>query len=298
MLIDIHVHAAWPRHAKVARAAGSRYPTPERLIEMMDAHGIARAALMCGVSPECRYTVVPPEETLAIAARYPDRLIPFANLDPRWVSNSPSADFRGLLAAYKELGCKGLGEYTPNLPLDHPLNLNLFAQVEEAQLPLIFHLAPQEGGYYGCVDEVGLPRLERVLRAFPKLTLLGHSQPFWAEISTDVLREGRRVSYSEGPVTPGRVVELMRRYPNLCGDLSAQSGLNAIRRDPEFGRHFLEEFQDRLFFGTDIASDPQELPIVAHLRALEAGRLISRAAYEKIAWRNANRLLNLGITEP
>jgi len=126
-----------------------------------------------------RYTSVSPEETIEICAQYPDRLIPFCNMDPRWLTNDVRANFRPLLAAYKELGCKGVGEYVPNLWLDDPLNMNFFAQVEEAGLPLTFHLAPKIGGYYGCVDEPGLPRLERVLKAFPRLVLLGHSQPFW-----------------------------------------------------------------------------------------------------------------------
>ena len=71
------------------------------------------------------------------------------------------------------------------LYFDDPLNMNFFGQVEEAGLPLTFHVAPRSGGCYGCIDEVGLPRLEIVLKTFPKLIFLAHSQPFWAEISTD-----------------------------------------------------------------------------------------------------------------
>ena len=293
--IDIHVHTCKPRHPKVTRANGTRYPSPQELIEMMDAAGIDMAVVQTTVSPECRYTVVSPEETIENCALYPGRLIPFCNLDPRFVSNSPQANFRSLLEAYKEMGCKGVGEYVPNLYFDDPLNMNFFRQVEEAGLPLTFHIAPQIGGYYGCVDDVGLPRLETVLKAFPKLIFLAHSQPFWAEISTDVIQDGKRVGYPKGKITPGRVVELMRKYPNLHGDLSAGSGFNAISRDPEFGYKFMEEFQDRLCWGTDIGNVPQKLPIVEYFRKLEAEKLISQSAYEKITWRNANRLLKLGI---
>lgn len=274
---------------------GSYHPTPQRLIEMLDDAGIDMAVVLPLVSPECRYTPVTPEEALEICAEYPKRLIPFCNFDPRYFTNSPNANFRPLLEAYKELGCKGIGEYMPNLNFDDPLNMNFFAQVEEAGLPLTFHIAPQIGGYYGCVDDVGLPRLEIVLKTFPKLVFLAHSQYFWAEISTDVVQDGKRVAYPKGKVTPGRVVELMRKYPNLHGDLSAGSGLNAISRDPEFGYRFMEEFQDRLYWGTDICNDPQKLPVVDYFHKVEAERLISQVAYEKIAWRNANRLLKLGI---
>ena len=294
MLIDIHIHTARRRHPALRRAAGTRYPDPQRAIQMMNEAGIDKAVVMTTVSPECRYTIVTTEETLEICALYPDRLIPFCNFDPRFLTNDAKADFRPLLAAYSEMGCRGVGEYFPNIPFDDPLNMNFFRQVEEAGLPLTFHIAPQAGGYYGCIDEVGLPRLERVLKAFPELNLLAHSQGFWAEISTDVLQKGERVQYPEGPVTPGRVVELMRRYPNLYGDLSANSGYNAISRDPEFGYRFLEEFQDRLCWGTDLANDPQELPIVGYFAKMKAEGLISDEAYEKITWKNADRLLDLG----
>jgi predicted TIM-barrel fold metal-dependent hydrolase len=295
MLIDIHVHCAKKRHPKLTRPNGSHYPDPPTLIAMMDDAGIDKAAVMGGVSPEWRYTVVSPEETLEICAAYPDRLIPFCNIDPRYLTNDTTADFAPLLEAYMELGCKGVGECIPNMPFDDPLCMNFFKHVEQAGLPLTFHVAPQAGGYYGFVDEVGLPRLEKVLGAFPNLNFLGHSQPFWAEISTDVIQNGERAPYPKGPVTPGRVVDLMRTYPNLLGDLSAGSGLGAISRDPEFGVEFMEEFQDRLYWGTDIANVPQELPIVEYFRNLKAEKLISDDAYEKITWRNANRLLGLGL---
>jgi predicted TIM-barrel fold metal-dependent hydrolase len=291
MLFDIHVHCQEPRHPKLVRAGGLPRPTAKELIAMLDARGISRAAVMCAVSPEFRATLEPTEEVLRICSRFPTRLVPFCGLDPRFVANGAKADFRPLLAAYKEMGCRGVGEYFPNIPLDDPLNMNLFAQVEEAGLPLTFHLAPKAGDFYGCIDEPGLPRLERVLKAFPRLVFLGHSQPFWAEIGTNVLENGARASYPKGPVTPGRLVELMRRHPNLHGDLSANSGYNALTRDPAFGLRFLEEFQDRLYFATDIAVTPQETPIVGWFAKLRREQLVSSEAWEKIAWKNAARLL-------
>ena len=40
-------------------------------------------------------------------------------------------------------------------------------------------------------------------------------------------------------------------YPNLFGDMSANSGNNAMSRDPEFTADFLKRHQDKLFFGSD-----------------------------------------------
>ena len=292
MLIDIHTHCAFK--SGITRANGTRYPDPAEHIAALDNAGIDMAVVLSTVSPECRYVIVTPEESLSIAARHPDRLAPFANLDPRYLTNTPDADFSDYLSYYKELGCKGIGEYIPNLPMDHDLNMNVFSHVQNAGLPLTFHLAPEEGGYYGCVDELGLPRLEHVLRSFPNFILLAHSQVFWAEIGADVTEENRG-GYPEGAVEPGRVVELMRTYPNLHGDLSAGSGYNAISRDPKFGFAFLEEFQDRLYFGTDIANVPQELPIVGYFKKMREEHLVSDEAMDRICYKNADKLLGLEI---
>jgi len=294
MLIDIHVHTCRARHPKLTRPNGSRYPTPEELIATMDGAGIDVAVMMCTPSPEVRYSQVLPEEVLDIRDQYPDRLVPFCNFDPRFLTNSAEADFRPLLEAYVELGCKGVGEFIPNLPLDDPLILNMFKHVEEMGLPLTFHLAHRIGGLYGCYDDPGLPRLERVLKECPNLVFLSHSQVFWAEIG-QLDDPAQRGGYPKGPVVEGRVVQLMREYPNLCGDLSAGSGYNAISRDPEFGYRFMEEFQDRLYFGTDIANVPQSLPIVDYFARLREEQLVAEAVLDKIAWKNAARLLDLDV---
>ncbi|MFQ6130665.1 MAG: amidohydrolase family protein [Armatimonadota bacterium] len=293
MLVDCHVHAA--RRKSIPRASGTYYPTPRELVSKLDREGIDKAVVMCGISSECRNQYVSPEDVLEMCAAHPDRLIPFCCVDPRSDSNSPNSDFSRYLGFYKEAGCKGVGELTANLAFDDPMVWNLFRYCQEYHMPVTFHIAPQFGGCYGLVDDLGLPRLERALREFPDLIFLGHSQPFWAEIGADATDETRG-GYPEGKVLPGgRVVELMQEYDNLHGDLSAGSGYNAISRDPEFGYEFMQRFQDRLLFGTDISYPELDTPIVGYLReAVERGR-ISREAYEKITWRNADRVLGLGL---
>ena len=292
MLIDIHVHTA--KDIGLKRQDGSRFPTPEELIQMMDDAGIDKAVMMCTVSPEFRYCFVTQESNIEAFYKYPDRLIPFFGLDPRMLKNSTESDFVSTIKHYMKQGCKGVGEYIPNVPMDDPLNMNLFKQIEEIGIPLTFHLASKLEGTYGCYDEIGLPRLEKVLKEFPKLTFLGHSQVFWAEIGKNVTEENRS-DYPIGKVDPGRIPELMRKYPNLHGDLSAKSGYTAISRDLEFGIQFMEEFQDRLYFGTDIANTVQELSIVGFFEKLRVEKLISKKAYEKITWKNAVKLLKLEI---
>jgi len=292
MLIDIHVHSTQCGDGP-CRANGETYATPERLIAMFDERGIDKAVLLASIGVECGHHQLSVDGGLDIVERYPDRFIPFCNVDPRMLTNSPEADFTPMLEFYKGRGCKGVGELTANLPFDDPRFWNLFRHIETCRLPVIFHVATRIDGIYGIYDELGLPRLETTLREFPHLTFLGHSQAFWSEIGGDVT-EATRGGYPKGLVVgDGRVVRLMREYPNLCGDLSANSGYNAVSRDTAFGYRFMEEFQGRLFFGTDIASPTTPTPLVGFLRdAVESGH-ISRDAYEKIAWRNATALLGL-----
>jgi hypothetical protein len=279
---------------EISRANGSRYPSPAELVAMLDERGIDKAVILSCVSPACRYAFVTPEMTLEYARRFPDRLIPFAGLDGRMLTNDDSADFSGLLDAYKRAGCRGVGEFIANVPLDDPMNMNLFGQIAEAGLPLTIHISECIGGKYGLYDELHLPRLEKVLKAFPKLKVLGHSQAFWAEISAD-LTEDVRGGYPKGKVTPGRLVELFREYDNLLGDLSAGSGYNAISRDRDFGLEFLTEFQDRLFFGTDLAHPRQDTPIVEYFNGLK-GNGLDEEAWDRIAWKNAAELLELDVS--
>jgi len=293
MLIDIHTHVT-PSQT-VTRSDGTTYCTPEVLLSKLDEAGIDKAVLLPMPIPEGNHRHVSSEEVMEIAARYPDRFIPFCNLDPRAIDNSPDSDFMPHLEYYKAAGCKGVGEMTANLAFDDPLVENLLRQCEAAEMPILFHIGPRFGKCYGLVDDLGLPKLEGTLRKFPNLIVIGHSQPFWSEISADVTVETRN-TYPKGKVTPGRVPELLRKHGNLYGDLSAGSGFNAVNRDPEFGYRFLEEFQDRLLFGTDICAPQNDTPLVRLLNAaVEEGR-ISRVAFEKIAWRNADRILGLGIS--
>ncbi len=291
-LIDIHVHTI--EEAGILRHLGDTFATPEELIAMYDQLGIEKGVLLPLVSPEGVYDTVTNREIQRIVQRYPDRFTWFCNIDPRHAFNTPDTDFTYFVNYYKSLGAKGVGEITANLPMDDPRLESLYSACEQAGMPITIHIGV-ENYDYGLVDSLGLPKLEQLLKKFPKLIVLGHSQRFWSEIGGDVTEELRGRN-PKGPVAPGgRVVELMRRYPNLCGDLSAGSGCNAMMRDPDFGYAFMEEFQDRLFYGTDICAPGD----INHIRVkmgpfmeegVAAGKL-SRAAYEKIGRLNALRLL-------
>jgi predicted TIM-barrel fold metal-dependent hydrolase len=257
-----------------------------------DELGIEKGILLPEVSPECGFSIQSNEEVYELTKKYSDLFYWYCSLDPRMGNNSPSTDFSYFLNHYKSLGAKGMGELMANLYVDDPLMENLFFHCAECNMPVIIHIAPSTYGYYGIIDELGLPRLEKIIKKYPKLKILGHSQPFWAEIGNDVTDENRN-SYPEGKVKEGRIVKLMREYENLYGDMSAGSGFNAISRDPEFGYRFIEEFKDKLFFGTDICAPHNNMLLSHWLDKAYEEKNISEDAYRKISRENAIRILGL-----
>lgn len=294
MLIDAHLHTA-RRKGLPSNPAGSNYATPEELIGMMDRTGVNRGILLPSASPECNYQMVSTEDVLEVCETYPDRFYPFCNVDPRAGSNSPDTDLSFHLNYYKGRGCRGVGEITANLEFCDPLVQNLFRHCERCEMPVIFHVAPKRYGCYGLIDAVGLPGLEASLAVFPRLAFIGHSQPFWAEISGDVTVENRN-TYPAGPVvTGGTVPRLMEAYPNLYCGWDAGSGYNGLTRDPEFGWSFMERFSERIVFGTDICDPSNKHQHAEYLRTSHADGRLSDTAFENISWCTANRLFGLGL---
>jgi predicted TIM-barrel fold metal-dependent hydrolase len=91
----------------------------------------------------------------------------------------------------------------------------------------------------------------------------------------------------------GVVPKLMRLYPNLYGDLSDDSPRNALARDPDYGPKFLTEFQDRLFFGTDLCFPDMPIKIIDLLRDWRASGKITEEVFQKVARENAIRFFDL-----
>ena len=291
MFIDIHVHAM--RKAGAPTPHGQCISMPEQLIKRYDAVDIERGVLLPIVHPEFGYGVQSNEEILDMVENYPDRFIPFCNLDPRSVGHSGNAPLGNVLRYYKDQGCKGIGEVCANLPFHDPMVQNLFKHCQDVGFPLTFHISIRQGYMYGLVDEVGLPGLELSLQNFKKLKFFGHSQSFWAEMG-QLETVGDRRGYPNYPIKEeGAVPKLMRKYPNLYGDLSAGSGHNALARDLDYAVKFLNEFQDRLFFGTDICEPNTTTPLVDLLLELRRSGKITEDVFQKVARENAIRVLGL-----
>lgn len=289
--IDIHAHATAFRSL-----TPYTWLTGNELVEMYDKLGIEKGVLLPIISPEGMTATLSNEGTKMVVDEHPDRFVWFCNVDPRSIRNTVNSDLSYLLEYYKKLGAKGLGELTSNIYVDDPKMDNLFRHCEECDMPVLFHISPAPGVNYGMVDEMGLPRLEKMLKKHPNLKFIGHSQPFWCEISSDITEE-KRNGQPKGKVVPGRLTELMREYENLYCDLSAGSGSNAMMRDPEHAASFMTEFADRIFYGCDICAVTNTHPFYFRdfFDKMYEDNCISDTVYRKICRENAVKLLGLDV---
>jgi predicted TIM-barrel fold metal-dependent hydrolase len=293
--LDAHSHVLLNPRIPYNKGAKPFLSVDEQ-IAMMDRKGISKAVILPLSNPEILPEYQGLDEVLRICERHPGRFIPFANVDPRLTGTLLNADadhFTFILEHYKQAGCCGLGELAAKIYWDDPRLLNLMTACERVGFPVTFHTSTPGSKDYGVVDDIGFPRFEEVLKQFPELIFLAHSQGWWSEISGSVT-PFEKYGYPEGPVSKGgSVTRLMRAYPNLWGDISANSGLNAFRRDPGHAYQFMKEFQDRLVLGLDTCQVNDDRAHIEWLtEAMESGH-ISEMVFEKICWRNLSRLLDI-----
>jgi len=297
VFIDMHAHAYRKPVPFVVQ-----FPTAEQVLARYDSAGIEKGVLLPVVNPEV-YLPQANEDILEMAEQYPDRFIPFCNIDPRALTNSVDAPLDRLLRYYRDLGCRGVGEIMLNVPVMHPMVQNLFKHAQDVGLPVTFDGSDRVGGDFGLYDDPGLPQLEHTLQRFPELIVLAHGPVFWTEIARletpaqrkTVFRPDGEQIFSRVPSglikEEGVAPKLLRCYPNLYGELSDAS--HALGRDPEYGPKFLTEFQDRLFFGTDICNADMPFPTMELLLEWRETKKISEEVFRKVARENAVKFLGL-----
>lgn len=275
--IDFHTHIGplW---------YGREPYTPAGMLQWMDDHDVERAVVLPLESPESSSFYILTETVLSICAEHPDRLIPFCVCDARMSVLKPDQDFHDMISRWVDRGARGFGEIKIGLPIDHPLLQRLYGVCDALRLPVLFHIDGQR-----CLDDVKLSGLEAMLKAFPNAKFIGHAPGFWNAISGDFDPKDA-TGYPKGPVTPGGAVErLLTDYPNCYADLSAGSGHNAITRDPEFGRGFLQRCHTKLLFATDILMQGQETPQFEMMADMN----LPADVHAAIAQGNARRMLGL-----
>ncbi|MDO9527688.1 MAG: amidohydrolase family protein [Syntrophales bacterium] len=274
-MIDIHTHIGRIMY-------GERFLKPAELLQFMDRNRIEKAVVLPIENPEELDYYVTTEEVLRAYRRYPDRIIPFCNVDPRHCTNDGNWDPTPIITEYVDQGCRGFGEVLANMRVDDNRMQRIYQVCGKLGLPITIHFGKLNGLY----DEIGLPHFEEMLKKYPQTIFLGHAV-FWYEIFAQT-KEDAKPGYPKEKIIPGGQLDrLFSIYPNLYGDLSANSGYYAISRDPEFGKAFLERHAKQLLFGTDYLRLGQETPIIEFLKHIG----LDKKTYQAIVKDNAKRIL-------
>ena len=279
MIIDFHAHLGKVLHGHAPLSV-------EKLLRFMDAWRIEKSVILPLVSPEEEDYYYTTEQALADCARHPDRLVPFAGVDPRRGSNDGEYDFYPVLKEYADLGCRGFGEILANLPTNDDRMKGIYRACGRLGWPVVFDFRL---GTVGVIDPIGMPHLEECLREFPETLFIGHGPGWWAEISAEVTEEGKD-GYPEGPVVaPGRIDYLLETYSNLHADLSAGSAYNALTRDADVTRNFVHKHYRKLLFGLDRFVREEEPAMIGLIEAMELPAHVETAIFRG----NAEAMLGL-----
>ncbi len=198
-------------------------------------------------------------------------------------------------------GALGLGEIKFHLAVDGPEMRRVYELAAEFHVPVTIHFQEDKPGE----GEFTTPfrTLPAMIGAYPSTTFIGHANAFWANISADV---PPNTAYPKGKIVPGGLTDrMLSEFPNLYADLSANSGRNALGRDPDFAARFLERHRDKLMFGSDCpcrdghgAGQVSQEPLikgkcVARETLTALKQLASPDLFRQIVWENAQKVLRL-----
>jgi uncharacterized protein len=278
-VFDLHFH---PRQQPAANLAH------------LDGAGVTKANLLTRAASV--------ELVKAVQAAAPGRFTWFGSYDVA----RPDAE-QVLTQAIKD-GAQGFGEMKFHVAADSPEFRRIYALAADLRVPILIHFQevdhfPGEGTWATGYAKT----FESILKAYPKTTFIGHADAFWANVSADYHNEA---AYPGGPIKRGGVTDkLLGDYPNLFGDLAANSGNNAMSRDAAFTADFLKRHQDKLFFGSDCScsdgrgggvsqsNNPAAARLAGKCVARETLTVLKREAspdvFRKLVWGNVHKLLRI-----
>ena len=268
-VIDIHQHTHYHGRADAQLVAHQRAMGVTHTV-------LLPAGRLYGLDATCGGN----QSVLDLAHQYPTEYSFFANE----VADLPEAVPE--IRRYLDRGAIGIGEQKFRVDCDSPALEAIAELAQSYRVPVLLHF--QHGAYNTHIE-----RFHRILKRYPKVNFIGHAQTWWGNIDK---HHDQAVMYPKGPVTPGGLTErLLSEYPNMYGDCSAGSGLNALTRDEAFTRRFLKRHQNKLLFGSDCEDTVGQGPACAGAQILAAIRRLapSRRIERKILYHNAQRLLRL-----
>lgn len=222
------------------------------------------------------------DTVVRLAHLYPKEYFFFANELP------DIAETRPVLEKYLKIGAIGIGEQKFPVDSDSP-HIDLIARIAaEYGVPVLLHFEHR-------TYNLGFERFHKILERHPNVNFIGHAQTWWGNIDKNL---DQAVLYPKTPVAPGGITDrLLSDYPNIYGDLSAGSGLNALLRDEEHARAFLARHQDKLLYGSDCNDRDGHGEKCSGTKQIAAIRRLSPSpeATRKILHQNASRILRLHV---
>ena len=166
-------------------------------------------------------------------------------------------------------------------------SMQLVADIaKDHAVPVLMHF--QHNTY-----NMGIERFYKMFEKYPTVNFIGHAQTCWGNIDKN---HNQSTMYPKGPVVPGGITDrLLSDYPNMYGDLSAGSGLNALFRDEDHAREFLKRHQGKLLYGSDCDDKPGSGKPCSGLQQLAAVRRLApdSSAIRKMLYENAARLMRI-----
>jgi predicted TIM-barrel fold metal-dependent hydrolase len=246
------------------------------------------------------------EQIQEMQAKYPHVFAWAASTD----ITKPNAE--DVLKAALKQGARGFGEIKFHVACDGPELRRMYELAGEMNVPILIHFQevdhfPGEGAWSTGYQQ----HFEGMLKAYPKTKFVGHADAFWANVSADYHNQA---AYPTGPIERGGLTDrLLSDYPNLYGDLSANSCNNALSRDAEFTHDFLKRHQDKLIFGSDCScadgkgggisqsNNPTAARMNGKCVARETLTLLKRSsdaqAFRKMTWENGHRLWQIRLEQ-
>jgi predicted TIM-barrel fold metal-dependent hydrolase len=281
-IIDIHQHVGYAGRTDDALLEHQRNLGVVKTILLPAGRPADRASTHFGVSNGLQAKCLGNEACYRFARAHPKEYLFAANEVPDLDSATREIE------KYLKLGAVMIAEQKFGVDCDSPAMQRLYELARAWQVPVLMHW---QAGMYNY----GFERFYKMLEKYPRVHFIGHAQTWWANVDKTNVDDPKKL-YPTGPITPGGLTErYLADYPNMFGDLSAGSGLNALTRDETFTPGFLERHQDKLLYGSDCTDVTGRVPecqgakTIAAIRRLAPSKQIER----KLLYENAKKLFRL-----
>jgi predicted TIM-barrel fold metal-dependent hydrolase len=282
-IVDIHQHLGYSGRPDDVLLAHQRAMGVTTTILLPAGRPVTTASTHAGVANGLQAQAAGNEACYRFARAHPSAFLCGANEVPDVEGSTKEIE------RYLTRGAVVIAEQKFGVECDSPSMQRIYALAQEHAVPVLMHWQFKMYNY-------GFERFYKMLDKYPRVNFLGHAQTWWANIDRN--HTDQSVLYPKGPVVPGGLTDrYLSDYPNMYGDLSAGSGLNALTRDEGFARDFLTRHQDKLVYGSDCsdhdAAGPgcQGAQTIAVIRRLATARSIER----KLLFENARRLFRLPV---